>query len=47
MTRIESAVCEKIEARSNVGLKKYGVGMDRKDFTTLKKSEEETQRLLH
>ena len=36
MTRIEDKVCEKIQERAEVGLKKYGVGVTRKDFSFLK-----------
>lgn len=36
MTRIEDRVCEKIQERAEVGLKKYGVGMTREDFSFLK-----------
>lgn len=36
MTRIEDKVCEKIQERAEIGLKKYGVGMTREDFSFLK-----------
>jgi len=36
MTRIEDNVCEKIQKRAEIGLKKYGVGVTRKDFSFLK-----------
>ena len=35
MSRIENVVCEKIKHRAEFGLKKYGVSMERGDFTTL------------
>ena len=35
MSRIEDDVCEKIQARARVGLDKYGVTMEREDFTNL------------
>tara|TARA_R110002051_G_scaffold58945_1_gene108193 strand:+ start:322 stop:510 length:189 start_codon:yes stop_codon:yes gene_type:complete len=35
MSRIEDDVCEKIQGRAKVGLDKYGVTMERDDFTTL------------
>jgi len=33
MSRIEDIVCKKIQKRAEVGLKKYGVTVDRNDFT--------------
>jgi len=36
VTRIEDSVCEKIQERAEVGLKKYGVGITRTDFSFLK-----------
>ena len=33
MSKIEDEVCKKIQARAKVGLKKYGVTMERKDFS--------------
>jgi hypothetical protein len=33
MSRIEDLVCEKIQGRAELGLKKYGVTVDRNDFT--------------
>lgn len=35
MTRIEDNVCKKIQERAEIGLKKYGVGITRKDFSFL------------
>jgi len=35
MSKIEDEVCKKIQARAVVGLGKYGVTMERDDFTTL------------
>lgn len=35
MSRIEDEVCEKIQARALVGLEKYGVTMEREDFSLL------------
>ena len=35
MSKIEDEVCEKIQARAEVGLKKYGTTMERKDFSDL------------
>ena len=35
MSKIEDEVCEKIQARTKVGLEKYGVTMEREDFTHL------------
>ena len=35
MSRIEDDVCEKRQGRAKVGLDKYGVTMERDDFTTL------------
>lgn len=35
MSKIEDDVCEKIQARAKVGLDKYGVTMEREDFTNL------------
>ena len=35
MSKIEDEVCEKIQARAEVGLKKYGTTMEREDFSEL------------
>ena len=35
MSKVEDEVCELIQARAKVGLKKYGVTMEREDFTHL------------
>lgn len=35
MSKIEEAVCEKIRKRSEVGLTKYGVTLERTDLTEL------------
>ena len=35
MSRIEDEVCEKIQQRAEVGLKKYGTTMEREDFSDL------------
>ena len=35
MSKVEDEVCELIQARAEVGLKKYGVTMEREDFTHL------------
>ena len=35
MSKIEDRVCEKIQSRAAVGLKKYGVTCERTDFTLL------------
>jgi hypothetical protein len=35
MSKIEDEVCEKIKARAEVGLKKYGTTMEREDFSDL------------
>jgi len=35
MSKIEDKVCEKIQARAEVGLKKYGTTMEREDFSDL------------
>ena len=35
MSKIEDAVCIKIKNRAFVGLKKYGVSLERTDLTTL------------
>jgi hypothetical protein len=35
MSCIEKSVCQKIRCRALVGVKKYGKGMNRKDFTRL------------
>jgi len=35
MSKIEDEVCEKIQARAKVGLKKYGTTMEREDFSDL------------
>ena len=35
MSRIEDNVCKKIQERAKVGLEKYGVTMEREDFSTL------------
>ena len=35
MSRIEDEVCKKIQARAEVGLKKYGTTMEREDFSDL------------
>jgi hypothetical protein len=40
MSRIEDIVCEDIKTRAELGLKKYGVTMEREDLT-------ETQWLQH
>jgi hypothetical protein len=35
MSKIEDAVCAKIQQRAEVGLKKYGVTLEREDLTEL------------
>jgi len=35
MSKIEDEVCEKIQQRAEVGLKKYGTTMEREDFSDL------------
>lgn len=35
MSEVEDDVCKKIQARAVVGLEKYGVTMEREDFTQL------------
>lgn len=35
MSRIEDAVCKKIQERAALGLKKYGVSLERNDLTRL------------
>jgi hypothetical protein len=35
MSRIEDIVCEKIQKRAEIGLKKYGVTVERTDFSVL------------
>ncbi len=35
MSKIEDEVCKKIQARAEVGLKKYGTTMEREDFSEL------------
>ena len=35
MRKIENEVCEKIQQRAEVGLKKYGTTMEREDFSDL------------
>ena len=35
MSKVEDEVCELIQARAEVGLEKYGVTMEREDFTHL------------
>ena len=35
MSKVEDEVCELIQARAKVGLEKYGVTMEREDFTHL------------
>ncbi len=35
MSKIEDEVCEKIQQRAEVGLKKYGTNMEREDFSDL------------
>lgn len=35
MSKIEDAVCEKIQQRAKFGLEKYGVTLEREDLTEL------------
>jgi len=35
MSRIEDQVCKKIQGRAEIGLKKYGVTMERTDLSNL------------
>jgi hypothetical protein len=35
MSEIEDKVCDKIQARTKIGLNKYGVTMEREDFSNL------------
>ncbi len=35
MSRIEDSVCEKIQKRAELGLKKYGVTLERTDLSNL------------
>lgn len=35
MSEIEDKVCDKIQARTKIGLTKYGVTMEREDFSNL------------
>lgn len=35
MSKIEDAVCEKIQRRAEFGLKKYGVTVEREDVSTI------------
>lgn len=35
MSKIEDAVCEKIQQRAKFGLEKYGVSLEREDLTEL------------
>ena len=35
MSKIEDAVCEKIQTRAGFGLQKYGVTMERDDLSTV------------
>jgi len=46
MSRIEEQVIDKINKRAAVGLKKYGVTMERTDFTTIEWMEYLQEELL-
>lgn len=46
MSKIEDAVCEKIQQRAKIGLSKYGVSMERTDLTEIEWLEHALQEAL-